>query len=321
MSASAQQGTLAAKRKLWFEVLSGKDKHSVVHQITAMTWNAAAYQVVNKARRLAPADPEGGVQLNGMLHRLIDHGFFNTHMAAIRRLMDRSSLEGKKGVYSLVALLDDMKQNRELMTRKAIFEAEGRPYDYGPVRQRRLQYGRQERKAGERVPHVPRHLWWRDHERRHQDIDRLSATSQDNRQPGDTVLKDVFSNLRRKAVSASEHVVTYVTKFIAHAASPESRADVRADEARITLHHLWKAHRSLCEVASFIAIVILGDSCPSFLPIPQYNHFKYIDRRLVDPSDVPKLQELWQSFERECHDWSQWTLDDYEREFGERPQG
>lgn len=79
MSAADQEVTLPGKRKLWLEVLSGKDKHSVVHQITAMTWNAAAYQVVKEARRLAPADPEGGVQLNGMLHRLIDHGFFNTH--------------------------------------------------------------------------------------------------------------------------------------------------------------------------------------------------------------------------------------------------
>jgi len=316
MAAVGQQVTLAGKRKLWLEVLLGRDRHSVVNQITAMTWYAAAYQVVRKARRLAPADPEGGVQLNGLVHRLIDHGFFNSQMAAVRRLMDTYPLEGRRGVYSLAALLDDMKQNRELMTRKAIFEAERLPYDYEPVRRRRLQYHRQKKEAGERVPHVPRHLWWEDSKRRHQDIDCLSGSSPDNRQPEDTVKEEVFKKLRSKGDLACKQVVTYVNKFIAHAASPDSRAYVEADEARMTLDPLWKAHRSLCKVTSFIAVVILGDSCPGFLPIPQYNHFKYIDRRLVDPRHLPQLQELWQRLERKYHDWSQWTLADYDREFG-----
>ncbi len=318
---SPEPPTLAEKRKHWLKVLSGKDRHSIVRQLTGMTWNAAAYQVVNEARRLAPAAPDGGVQLNGMLHRLIDDGFFNSHMAAVRRLMDKYELKGERGVYSLVALLNDMKKHRTLLTRKALFDVEMRHYDYAPMKRRSQEFGRRKAAEGKQAYCVPRELCWEEDKRRHTDIDRLSGTMPADRKPEDAIREKVIDNLRAKAETACEQVVTYVTKFVAHSASPDSRASVQADDVKMTLDHLWKAHRSLCEVASFISIVILGDSCPGFLPIPQYDQFQYMQHPLVAEPDLPRLREMWRGFKREYHDWSQWTLKDYEREFGQEADG
>lgn len=318
MTSTKEQITLAEKRPQWLEVLSGKDRHSIINQLTEMTWNAAVYQIVNEARRLAPTDSNGGVQLNGTLHGFIDHCFFTSHMAAVRRLSDTCPLEGKRGVYSLAGLLDDMKLNRELLTREAIFSVEKRPYDYEHIRQRSLEYDQERIASGEQAYCVPQELRWENHERRHKNIDRLSDTLSESRQPGDIIIEDVFNNLRQKADSACEKVVTHVTQFIAHAGSPESRRNVQVSKWSMTLDHLWKAHRSLCEVASFIAIVILGDSCPGFLPIPQFNQFEHIERGLVTLCDLPTLQKIWQDLDREYHNWSQWTLEDYEREFSQQ---
>jgi len=319
--------TLAEKRKVWLEVLSGKDRHSITKQITRMTWDATAFRVVNEARRLAPRDPDGGVQLNGLMYSLLDRAFFASHMATVRRLAqkrrpgrqtDKQPLwEGNLGVYSLSALLQDMLNHRNLLTRKAIFAAEGLEYDYEPTQQKFFasldkQRGKNQ-KASDDTPPPP--FCWLDSEKRHEQIDSLAGVQAQGRQPGDMVRKEVFDNLQRKVDGVCEVVVKHVNKFIAHAATPESRATVGADEAGLMLNHLWQAHQHLCEVASFLAIYVLGDSFPGPLPIPQYDQFKYIERPLIDASQVGKLSDLWRQIEKEADGWSQWGLDQYAKEF------
>jgi len=312
--------TLAEKRKVWLEVLSGKDRHTITKQITWMTWDAAAFRVVNEARRLAPRDPDGGRQLNGLMHSLLDRAFFASHLAAIRRLMDdRYPLNGKKGVYSLPALLKDMRKHRELLAREAIFAAEGLEYDYEPIRQRFFEYADQQKATSQQAYDIPDELCWFKHENRHERIDQLAGVQAQDRQPGDMVRKKVFDDLQRKVDGACEVVVEHVNKFIAHAATPESRATVGADEAGLTLNHLWQAHQHLCEVAGFLAIYLLGYSFPGPLPIPQYDQFKYIERPLIDASQVDKLQTLWRQIEKETQGWSNWDLDQYTKEFEKTP--
>ena len=80
--------SLKVKRKQWLKVLAGEDRHSIIKQLSQLAWNAASFQVVNEARRVAPSDPEGGVQLNGLMHQLLDRGFFSNQVVGIRRLND-----------------------------------------------------------------------------------------------------------------------------------------------------------------------------------------------------------------------------------------
>jgi len=307
--------TLSEKRKEWLNVLLGKDRHSIANQISQMTWDATAFRVVNEARRLAPRDSDGRVQLNGLMHSLLDRAFFASHMAAVRRLADTYPLHGEKGVYSLSALLKDMQTHRDLLTREAIFAAEDLQYDYEPIRQEYYEYKDSQREAGKEAPFVPDNLWWLRHDRRHEQIDRLAGVQAQDRQPGDTVREKVFLNLEKKIKKATEDVKCHVKKFIAHAATPDSRATVGTDEAGLTLNHLWQAHQHLCEVAGFLAIYVLGDSFPDPLPIPQYDQFKYIDKPLIDKSEIGALRELWDQLDRECRGWTKWGPDQYAKEF------
>ena len=104
----------ACKRDQWIEWLSGKDPHSITNQIIQMVWDAAVWRVINEARGLAPDAEEGGVQLNGDMHRLIDRTSFQSQAAAIRRLMDKSRVTGNRGVYSLYGLENIRRQSRSL---------------------------------------------------------------------------------------------------------------------------------------------------------------------------------------------------------------
>jgi hypothetical protein len=116
-----------------------------MQQIFWMVWNVGAFRVINEARRITPRDNQGGVQLNALVHQLIDHSFFESQMLAIRRLTDTYPLTGdprKRDVFSLTSLLQDMRNHAHLMTRANMFAAEGLQYDYEAVRHKQIEYFR-----------------------------------------------------------------------------------------------------------------------------------------------------------------------------------
>ena len=292
MTTSMQQPTFPEKRKLWLEALNGRDENSIVYQIFQMTWDDASFRVINEARRLAPAAPGGSVQLNGLLLRLLDRGFLAIQASAIRRLADKACnrpkpLEGKDGVCSLIALIGDMKKHRSLLTRSALIDAEGRRHD---------------------------------DEHRHAHIDRLARVKPENRQSEDTIREDVFDNLIVKVDKATKAISEYATKFVAHAATPDSRADVNADDIEITLERLRETQRSLGEVTGFVLVEILGDCCSiNFLPMPQYPHLEYMEMPFTAPENKQRLLDVWRQCEIESGRWSGWRLDAYEKEFSDAP--
>ena len=302
------------KRKLWVDCLSGDDRHSVQRQISKMLWYAAAFRVVNEARRLAPPAKEGGVELNGTVHCLLDHGFFTSQMIAVRRLNDRSGLRGKEGVYSLGGLLRDMMASADLMTREHLLAAERLEYDYRPVRAEYDAYCREQERAGETGYGIPEELDWERHELRHQVIDRLACIDRKQRAPTDPIPPEVFGRLDKKMKDACRDVHNHVNKFVAHAASPESRVLVNADDNRVTLGQLWTAHETISKVANFVSIYILHGPGYGGLPIPQYDHLAHIERPLVSRDDVEKLAEEWRRYEEETQKWASWGLDEFDAE-------
>src|SRR4051794_2595802 len=96
---------LKAKLNEWKEWLSGKDQHSIRAQVSAMLSRSAFYRSINESRKFLRDDEEDGKEANGMLHRLIDEGYLTMHVAAIRKLVDKSPKAGPRGVYSLYGLL------------------------------------------------------------------------------------------------------------------------------------------------------------------------------------------------------------------------
>jgi len=307
--------TFAQRREHWLKALSGEDRHSIKNQLWEMTFDLATFDVINEARRLAPPAQEGGVQLNGLMHRFLNRGFFNSQMVAVRRLCDTYDLEGKKSVYSLTGLLKDMQKHVKLFTRESIFRAEGLEYDPGPTRQRYDKYALERENAGERVHCISDHLDWTKIEARHEEADRLAGITRDKRAAHDTISEMVFNNLLKKVEAACQDIRKYVDKFIAHAATPKSRETIEADKLSITLKHIREAHQQLCQVTHFLSVYVLGDACIEFLATPQYDQFKYIERPLISDADKENLRKVWRDFHDQCNQSNQWGLDEFDQEF------
>lgn len=285
-----------AKRDSWIQCFSGKDRNSILNQIYQMVWNAAVFKVINEARRIAPVNATGQTEINGMLHRFMDRCFFDSQLLAIRRLTDSSSFDGPKGVFSLISLLNNMKANVSLITRESLFSVEGLEYDYEAIQQWQLAYAVR---------------------LRHEQIDTLSGIEAKQRTPNDTVRADIFDCLIKKIDGISENIGLHVNKYIAHSATPGSRECDKADDVKITLGHLWDAHKVICQVADSTDAYLLSRANHSFLPVPQYDHFEHIDKPLVSTEGIEVLSKAWREFHKETNSWGSWGMKELQKEISQ----
>jgi hypothetical protein len=301
---------LREKRKQWLEALSGRDQHSVVNQLSQMAWDAATYRVINEARRFAKPvdrkDPQGRVQLSGLMHGLIERGFFTCQMVAIRRLTDTYPLEGRKSVYSLTGLINDIRANCGMLTRYSILDAENIEPDRAKIEEKRRKFFEQKRSNGETAYGIPFDCSFTPHDLRQGHLDFLTGIDSSRRQSGDGVRREIFDELEKKFTEPCKAVVEYVNKFIAHAATPTDRVNGFEQEAGLTLGRLWDAQKHLCEVTGFLSIYVLGGPQLSFLPVAGYDQFQFIERPLIRREHVPDLRTIWTEFGEECRTWGRW---------------
>lgn len=265
---------LKTKRESWKQCLSGEDRNSIINQIYRMTWNAAVFTILNEARRIVPINANRQIEMNGMVFRFMDDCFFESQFLAIRRLTDDVyGLDGRKGVFSLPALLKDMKTNSNLMTRENLFLAEGLEYNYENIREREIAFMHEQNKNGVGAVFIPPELDSFLAKTRHEQVDFLSGVRPDNRTKQDTICIEIFDYLIQKIESVSNDIGIQVNKYIAHSATPESRACDNADEITIVLNQLKEAHKVICQIANFIDIHLLS-SAPHFFTSSAVQSFR-----------------------------------------------
>ncbi|MBI5527175.1 MAG: hypothetical protein HY897_12640 [Deltaproteobacteria bacterium] len=284
-----------ARRRKWIECLNKDDPNSVVRQLYRMNWNATVFAVLNRTRALAPPDPERGRQQSPLIGEFIDSLFQLEQAVAIRRMVDtggrrRSYLrtDGSFDVYSLGAIITDMKENRRLFTRTVLLAADAA-------------------EVGVTTPDVLS-SWNRNQINRA--VDRMADVSASRRSPVDTVRATVFDCLLGRLARASKKFVTYSDKFIAHAASEESRRRTRADSIRFSIADFWRAHEELCRVANFVSGHFLTGATYSFMPYAHGDQFKYMDRPFVKRSEIPLLHDFWYARQEKVNSWSGIDLDE-----------
>jgi hypothetical protein len=296
---------LKERRKIWLDCLTGSDQHSIVQQLFRMIWNFGAFHIVNECRRIAQPIGNGNVKLNALVNELIDECFFESQFSAIRRLVDEYPIADhpqKRDVYSLVSLINDMEEHSQLLTRINLFKAEGREYDCEKIKSEFEKYLLNNSNNLNRAVWVPPELSWHFIETRHSQIDLLTDVKHE-RSPEDMVKKELFTSLKSKIAEACNGVKNYANKFIAHAATPGSRAINGSDEMNVTLGGLRETQKTIFKITHFLNVYLLGTGDGLGLPTPQYNLFEYLDFPFVVPEKVNILETAWHSYDEEIKTW------------------
>lgn len=267
---------LSESWKLWRECLLGDDSNTIFSQISNMVWDSAIFRLFLESRQNQIREHKGLPGLNVRLHRFIDWNFFVAQTTSIRRLLDRHGLHGNKGVYSLRALLKDISNRRENLTRKAFLDLLGLPYEYS------------------RESNYPDEFVWFDIGDTHQRFDRLSGKTPTNRTPIDLISDKVFDKLRNMLDSCNP-IVKYVDKYIAHSATPESRIVDNANEIKITLDHIWVTHQTIFQVAAFLSGSLFSQD---FSPLPweSPDMFETANIPVVETNRVSDFEKVWKKY-------------------------
>jgi hypothetical protein len=136
--------------------------------------------------------------------------------------------------------------------------------------------------------------------RRNSLLDKATGVSLEDRRGDDLVSEHLLLALVKMLVD-HEDLYVHINKFIAHAASPESRGDA----GQPTYGDLWAAERTAVQVYSVLRS-ILCDASDVLVPRYERDVFQYIDQPLVSEAGIEKLRQKWATFEKEAASWGAW---------------
>lgn len=287
---------LNEKFKEW-EKWYSEDDDSICAQIRDMLLDAAVFFAINEARRYATTDAQGNPQLNELVHGLINRSFLKTQTLSIRRLCEKQDKRNKikRDIISLGRLINEIKENKALLTRKNILSALELPYDY----QKAINVGRltdNSRKVTEGALS----------ENVHKNIDLLAGVKPAQRQPNDTVLDKVFDQLN-KWLCKCEPIVNFVNKTVAHTATPESKGKVPEEDLKVSLAKIRNAHCRIVKIAVYIGRYFFYKSTDRTIFLPSYaDKFEHFEKPWVRQEDIAKLENCWSQYEKHIEKLCKW---------------
>lgn len=174
-------------------------------------------------------------------------------------------------MYSLRRVLDEIEQERGLITREVFVCNFGHRFDASST------------------DIFSRHL--------HDAFDELARTSASSRTRGDTIHPDVFHELRGR-LKSSDAIRSYSHKVLAHAAAPSNRPR----DLAVTLTGLRNAYKDLVFVARMVSARILWDVSSDFLPVYTCNPLQHLDSPICPASHFDELGTAWREQYRDLQD-------------------
>lgn len=293
----------------WKRRFGEHDIHSISAQIASMLWRSAFYRSINESRRFLPENKDGQKKANGPLHELIDDGYFILNATAMRRLLDKGAASGPRGVYSLYGLIRDIKTNARLLTRANVLKARNLEYDFEPMKQRAFETARQEARARGSQGYFISKDGWAEAEYWHGAMDQLCGVTTNNRGAGDIPDETKLDWLLHELEEHGRNVQDWVDKFVAHAASPESRQTLHPEHQTLSLAKLWLSERVVVRIASFISRHFIDGMNLGGVPIPQFDQFASLDRPFIEPAGLEAMHRAWERHHQEIASCQNWAWD------------
>jgi len=275
-----------------------------------MLWDTAIFRIISESQKDKLNRNPQSPQLNKQLYSFIFRNYFHAQCAYVRRLTDANyGLEGSRGVYSLDAIRKNLKNYREELTREKYLYLRGLPYDYSKIREKGLAFILNQPPRNEKFILIPNELDWERIEDAHETFDRLSDTNPDNRKPSDLIKKQILERLEDK-LKDCEKINIYVNKFIAHAATTESRSKFEEDEYKPTLKKLYDAQKIIYQVANFLSGVLFSiDNMPLAIESPFFYEF-WDEPFFEEEESKEKVRATLKLYREETETWRESSIND-----------
>lgn len=270
----------AQKRAIWLKAFGTPplpDVNSILHQIYTMMWDTTAFKLIASARMLSAKTRTEEVEISLVMHNLLDRCFFSNQMMTIRRLASETygherGSKKDKSTWALNKIVEDMAAHRMLFTRENILASY----------------------AMEQGSSAYLDEW-------NVVIDCLCGVAASERTSTDTVSQLWFDRVAAKLQAVSRDIEWRVDKFIAHAATPSSRA--RDAPPDVLVDQLWLAQEAICRSADF-AVNTLLTGVPCLWIAPGEDWTRHMDKPLIPTEVLDYMNDSVRLAERQCEAWS-----------------
>lgn len=288
-------------RKKWLDWMLHDSLHAIRPQVHDLLWDYVVFISINEIQKKSQTATCKSVGFNRTVLNLLDSGFVATQSMRIRRLVEHQPKEPDREVISLRGILKDLKDNRELITRKNYVTIYDRPYNYEKARKKESQVIIHDDRVHVDTMKSEGPLAWEVSERSHFKFDELSHVSAHERKANDLIDIDYFNDLQSK-LSICDDIIQFSNKFIAHAASPKARVGLTDRQSKVTLNKLEEIHKRVYQVANSILNDIFGESMGG-LPAPAFPLFENLEKSWGTESDIESLDIVWQKYENKVSNW------------------
>jgi hypothetical protein len=200
----------------------------------------------------------------------------------------------------------DIGENLTLITRENVLAARGLEYDFEPIKQRAREKAWEEARTKRSHGSFISRDRWAEAEHWHRIMDRLCGVDEAHRSPGDAPSQTKLDELGRELAVRGRNVQGWVDKFVAHAASPESRQTLERDQQDLSLAKVRLAERVIVRAANFVSHNFLEGTGLGGVPVPEFDQFLHVEKPFVVPSALQAMRQAWERHVvefRSCEDW------------------
>jgi hypothetical protein len=283
----------------WSRSLSGDDDaNTLVSQMCDLCWDISIIKSI-----ISSWEKEYNVGKDFSPNQLIYHLLIDNTLYIIclklRRLTEHGTLKkigGRdKSVYSIHSVLDDIKTNIPNYSRKSFFMCKQVEYDIESIKRKReefinSQHNENMQRNLRRAIAIPHDLQWEITDGYHKLWDTLCCIESTDRKESDIINIEYINKLILESDKISNEIDYITNKYIAHASTPESRADFGARRKSLELTELCELTKKCGRLVNSIS-QILGDAVYPFLPTATFDKWENWDKGWV--SETSLLEEPW----------------------------
>ncbi|AKS24272.1 hypothetical protein ABH19_11735 [Leptospirillum sp. Group II 'CF-1'] len=255
-------------RAKWIRQMGNPQIHSVWGQLWKMIYSDLNLRTIGLITDLEPTCPLN----NPMVRRLAIEGYAPLQALGIRRLWS-----DRRDDISLKRILHEMKRKVSVFTGENYLSWSGLPYSTPSFTDEELSKVSVRPLPGSAFvsPDSPIMVKIRTSQA-HEQFDRLSKTSPENRKPSDRIPERLFEALENHVPkSGINKVVIWSSQYVAHAGDPD---DPYWKDVDPTWGDIESSQRALAQVAQIISGQVLnGPASAQLVPTAQYDRFEYLE--------------------------------------------
>ena len=291
----------------WNDCLSNSaNSNSVFSRLFELLKYHFLYKTVIGLYKKSKENPNNELGFNNGISNLIEEGYVHFQTITIRGLIEPQNKNPQKRINSLRSIIDDIAKNSHLITRECYMAISNLPFDY---RKAELDFQQKSAKYVQEFSSDIRIKWfvrdskgplaYKESQERHGLFDKISSSTESNKNRNDTIRPDIFRKLN-EIFGSCDFIKKFTDANIAHfgISTPKNQQNqLPFDRVEKCIEHLFRTYNYVNEY-----LLGNGNTGPNFiLPI---DWWKNIDKKWAlteqDAKDI--YNDIEVEMKKKCKD-------------------